>query len=70
MLTNVRTRVQFSQYGEVKTFIYNGNKLQARNHFHGSMGINEFTMLIEYLADSWLPKEQFTKIDPTDPNPR
>ena len=62
MLTNVRTKVQFSQYGDVKTFIYNGNKLQAMNAFRLVYGVKSFSILHEYTVENYLPDGNCTEL--------
>jgi hypothetical protein len=59
-LTNIRTYLQFSQYGEVKAIIYNGNKLMAMNAIRYGYGVKSFTVLREYKADSYLPEGNHT----------
>jgi hypothetical protein len=53
-LTNIRTKVQFSQYGEVKTLLFVGNKLRALNAVKMAYGIKSVSALIEYKTDNFL----------------
>lgn len=53
-LTNVRTLVQFSQYGEVKKIEFVGNKLLAMNSIRSAFGVKSFSMLHEYTVDTYL----------------
>lgn len=62
MLTNIRTRVQFTQYGDVKTVIFNGNKLRALNEVKSAYGVRSVSILHEYVADGFLQEGIFTSI--------
>jgi hypothetical protein len=53
-LTNIRTKFQFTQYGEVKTGVYNGNKLMAMNAIRFAYGVKQFSILHEYMVDNYL----------------
>jgi hypothetical protein len=53
-LTKIRTKVQFTQYGDVKTFVYVGNKLQAMNAIKYGYGVKSFSILYEYKTDGYL----------------
>ena len=62
-LTNVRTVLQFSQYGEVKKVLFNGNKLMAMNAIRRSHGVPFFSVLHEMLFDTYLPEGRWIYID-------
>jgi len=55
-LTNVRTLLQFSLYGEVKKVVYNGNKLMAMNAIRFGYGVKSFSVLQEYTESGYLPQ--------------
>ena len=56
-LTNVRTLLQFSQYGEVKKVLYNGNKLMAMNAIRFAYGVRQFSCMNEYIdKNGYLPQ--------------
>lgn len=53
-LTNVRTFVQFSQYGEVQQYEVCSNKLQALNIIKFAYGVKSVSVLTEYTVDNYL----------------
>lgn len=56
-LTNARTLLQFSQYGEVKKVLYNGNKLMAMNAIKFKYGVKQFSFMNEYIDNNgYLPQ--------------
>lgn len=59
-LTNVRTFLQFSQYGKVKQITFNGNKLMAMNVIKNGFGVKQFSAITEYLVDNYLPIGRYT----------
>jgi len=61
-LTNVRTYLQFCQYGDVKQITYNGNKLQAMNVIKHSFGVKSFSAITEYQVTNYLPIGNYTII--------
>lgn len=61
MLTNIRTKLQFSQYGKVVTITYNGNKLMAMNAIRFAFGAASFSTLHEYKTDTYLLQGTYTK---------
>lgn len=54
MLTNVRTFVQFSQYGNVIKLEICANKLRALNIVKASYGIKSVSILNEYFTTGYL----------------
>jgi hypothetical protein len=44
-ITNIRTKVQFTQYGEVKCFIVNANKLRAMNIIKSVFGVKSLSSI-------------------------
>lgn len=62
MLTNIRTLVQFSQYGEVKKILFVGNKLMAMNTIRSGYGVKEFSMLHEHKVDNYLVQGTYSII--------
>lgn len=62
-LTHIRTRLQFSQYGTVKTIIFYGNKLLAMNTIKSVFGVKSFSILHEYKTDGFLPEGYYTQIN-------
>jgi|GEM_PF-6169733 len=62
-LTNERTFLQFSQYGDVKQIEYNGNKLMAMNAIRLVYGVKSFSILREYMADGYLPQGYYTTVN-------
>jgi len=65
-LTNVRTHLQFNQYGNVVEITYNGNKLQAMNAIRYARGVKQFTALTEYRVTNYLPEGQYTTNETAD----
>lgn len=61
-LTNIRTKAQFSQYGNVVTVIYNGNKLMAMNALRLAYGVKSFSILNEYKTDGYLPQGYYSTL--------
>jgi hypothetical protein len=59
-LTNIRTYCQFSQYGEVKSIVFYGNRFMAMNSIRFGYGVKSFTVLKEYKTDGYLPEGQHT----------
>jgi hypothetical protein len=59
-LTNVRTFLQFSQYGDVKQIDFNGNKLMAMNTIRSMFGVKQFSILSERITDNFLPIGNYT----------
>jgi hypothetical protein len=62
-ITNIRTKLQFTQYGDVKTIVYNGNKLQAMNCIKNCYGIKSFSILHEFKTDTYLPTGYYTFVN-------
>lgn len=60
-LTNIRTHVQFSQYGKVVELEYVGNKLQAMNVIRLNYGVKSFSALHEYKTTGYLIKGTILK---------
>lgn len=60
ILTNIRTVVQFSQYGDVKRVIFNGNKLLAMNIIRSAYGVKQFSILHEYKENGYLPQGYYS----------
>lgn len=58
-LTNVRTHVVFTQYQEVKTIQFVGNKIMAMNTIRSAFGVKEFTVLREYKTEGYLPEGSY-----------
>jgi len=59
-LTNVRTFLQFSQYGDVKQIDFNGNKLMAINTIRSMFGVKQFSTISERITDNFLPIGNYT----------
>jgi len=59
-LTNVRTFLQFSQYGYIKQIEFNGNKLMAINTIRSMFGVKQFSILSERITDNFLPIGNYT----------
>lgn len=59
-LTNVRTFLQFSQYGDVKQVTYVGNKLQAMNTIRSAYGVKQFSVIREYKTEGFLPEGNYS----------
>ena len=53
-LTNIRTYIQFSQYGNVMAIVYNGNKLMAMNAIKYGYGVKQLSVLREYKEYGYL----------------
>ena len=62
-LTNVRTFLQFSQYGNIIQIEFYGNKLMALNSIKSSYGVKSFSVLNEYKTDGFLPQGYHTVIN-------
>lgn len=60
-LTNVQTKAQFTQYGEVVIVVYNGNKLMAMNALRAAYGVKSFSILHEYKIDGYLPEGYYSR---------
>ena len=60
-LTNVRTYIQFSKYGEVYNITYNGNKFMAMNAIKLAYGVKELSTLREYKVDNYLVLGDYTR---------
>ena len=52
-LTNVRTYIQFTQYGDVKEVTVNSNKLRALNIVKNVFGIRSVSVLREYRVENF-----------------
>jgi hypothetical protein len=63
-ITNIRTKVQFTQYGEVKCFIVNANKLRAMNIIKSVFGVKSLSLLHEFKADGFLPEGYYSQVSP------
>ena len=59
-LTNVKTFLQFSQYGDVKQIEFNGNKLMATNTIRSMFGVKQFSTISERITDNFLPIGNYT----------
>ncbi len=59
-LTNVRTFLQFSQYGDIKQIEFNGNKLMAANTIRSMFGVKQFSIISERITDNFLPIGNYT----------
>jgi hypothetical protein len=55
-LTNLLTKVFFSQYGENKMLEYNGSATKARNYCKYNYGINTINTYYTVIRDGYLPK--------------
>lgn len=62
-LTNVRTFLQFSQYGDVKQIEFNGNKMMAMNTIRSMFGVRQFSILSERITDNFLPIGNYTTLN-------
>lgn len=59
-LTNIQTLLQFTQYGDVKRIVYNGNKLRAMNSIKLAYGVKSFSIINEYKVAYFLPEGSHT----------
>lgn len=53
-LTNIRTNVQFTQYGKVVNITFIGNKLMAMNSIKSQYGVKSLSVLREFKVDGYL----------------
>ena len=63
MLTNIRTFLQFSQYGDVKQVEFVGNKLMAMNSIRSLFGVKSFSVIREYKSEGYLTQGTYTQVN-------
>ena len=55
VLTNILSKIHFTQYGVTKMLEYNGTPKQAKDYLKGAFGINRTISTQQYKRDSYLP---------------
>ena len=55
-LTNVLSKVFFTQHGKNKMVCYNGTTIEAKQYLKFSYGVKRTTYSYEYKIDGYLPK--------------